>query len=298
MTSTHKNNRQQIYRLSLFFSIIYFILIYFQKRLLIQLFQTQLSFSIPDTLAVLTSDNSLDTLIERATNGGILVGVFLIVEVLIFIGLISYLLFKIWRMHQLKHWQKIDWFLVVGLCLLFLSSLYYTYVTANSTLTTFNEIEGILKKLTPSQIKQLSSQWRDMIIHYEFSLGHLPRDITFILEKVDAIISSIKDVGRIPNLTNQWLNHLTLLKTHYFLTMCVGFLLTFVGQLFNYRVNGPLFQTGRKNARRVKELESTVISLNEENQELNTQLIELKEKLTKKNVAAIKKQNKNNKKKN
>lgn len=295
MVHSKNNPRQLIYRLSLFFAIIYFILIYFQKRILLQLFQTQLSFSIPDTVAVLTSENSLDTLIERTTNGGILVGGFLIVEVLIFISMIAYLLYKLWRMHQLSKWQKLDWFLVGGLGLLFLGSIYYTYVTANSTISSFTEIEGILRKLTPSQVKHLGSQWKDMIIQYEFSLSRLPRDITYIIDEANKIISSIKDVARIPTITNQWLNHLTLLKTHYFLTMCVGFILTFVGQFFNYRVNGPLFQTGRKNAKRVKEMEYAIDDLTKENQTLLSQVEDLKEKLTKKNKDILKKQTKKKK---
>ena len=95
-----KIKRENLYRSVFLFTIIYFILMYFQKRILLGLFQTQLSFSIPSVVSIITSQNTLDELISRGTNGAILTGAFLAIEIIAFILLILYFLFQLWRLYK------------------------------------------------------------------------------------------------------------------------------------------------------------------------------------------------------
>lgn len=230
-----KKIRQSIYKYSFIFTLIYFTLIYFQKRILSGLFQTQLSFSIPDTIAILTSSHALDELTTRGTNGAILVGVFLIIEVLIFISAIIYFLIKLWKVHSSKYWKKYDYTLVLGLLVLLIGSFYYAFVTANTSLETFTTIQNALNHLGPKQLGQLGDKWKNFIYHYEFSLGYLPRDISIVIDQVKTIVSSVKEIAQLPDVINGWLNQLSLFKFHYFLVICSGSFLVILAQLFESR---------------------------------------------------------------
>lgn len=237
-----KETRQSIYRTSLFFTLIYFVVIYYQKRILTGLFQTQLSFSIPDILAVLTSENKLDTFINRATNGTIVVGIFLALEVLLFVVFIIYLLVKIFFLYKRKKLQKHDFLLITGLIILLFGSFYYSYITASHTIQSLTEVQQILERLSPKQLKALSEQWSTFFYEYNFSALNFMKDYTVIADQVAITFGNVKALGRIPNILHLWLDNLNLLKNHYFIVMCIGFISTLLAQLFNRYLNGPLFR--------------------------------------------------------
>lgn len=235
--SFRKNlTRQSVYHSFFIFTIIYFILMYFQKRILLGLFQTQLSFSIPNIIALITSDNTLDELVSRGINGAILTGCFLIIEILLFIILIIHFLCKLWRVHYIEQLRKFDFLLVLGLLILLVGSLYYAYVLGTTSLDTYDTISTSLNRVTPKQLQLLSEKWKDFIFNYQFSLGYLPRDVSMVIDHVKQLISNVKEIAQIPDVINHYLNQLSQFKFHYFLLMCSGFATLLISQLFEYRL--------------------------------------------------------------
>lgn len=235
--SFRKNlTRQSVYHSVFIFTIIYFILMYFQKRILLGLFQTQLSFSIPNIIALITSDNTLDELVSRGINGAILTGCFLIIEILLFIILIIHFLCKLWRVHYIEQLRKFDFLLVLGLLILLVGSLYYAYVLGTTSLDTYDTISTSLNRVTPKQLQLLSEKWKDFIFNYQFSLGYLPRDVSMVIDHIKQLISNVKEISQIPDVINHYLNQLSQFKFHYFLLMCSGFATLLISQLFEYRL--------------------------------------------------------------
>ncbi|MBO0476465.1 hypothetical protein DOK76_05240 [Vagococcus sp. DIV0080] len=231
-----KVTRGHLYRSVLFFTIIYFILIYFQKRILTGLFNSQLSFTVPDVLGIVTSDAPLDVLTKRATNGAILTGGFLFVEIILFILLILLFLFKLWRIHQQEKLKKYDFVLLVGLLILLMGSFYYAYILGTTSLETYQTVTSALNHLSPKQLDKLATRWKDFIYNYQFSLGYLPRDISIVIDQFKQIMSNVQEVADIPNVLSQYINRLSELKLHYFLLMCAGFGTLMVAQIFEYRL--------------------------------------------------------------
>ncbi len=292
MKRSSKKMRQSIYRASLFFTIIYFLLIYFQKRLLSGLFQTQLSFSIPDTISILTSSNAIEELTTRGTNGGIVVGVFFVIEVLVFISAIIYFLFKLWKVHSTKYWKKYDYVLVIGLIILLIGSFYYAFVVVNTSLETFSTVQAALNHLGPKQIGQLTDKWKNFIYHYQFSLGYLPRDISVVIDQVKIIIASIKEIQQLPEVINQWLTHLSLLKLHYFIVICLGSFAVISAQVLEYRyVWNKFFKFKFKKRISRRETAERVISIQDDQQVLIDQFIIQQEELEKTNKQKSKSKN-------
>lgn len=292
MKHSRKKMRQSIYQYSFFFTIIYFLLIYFQKRLLSGLFQTQLSFSVPDTIAILTSSNAVEELTTRGTNGAIIVGVFFVIEALVFISAIIYFLFKLWKVHSTKYWKKYDYVLVTGLIILLLGSFYYAFVVVNTSLETFSTVQDALNHLGPKQIGQLTDKWKNFIYHYEFSLGYLPRDISVVIEQVKVIIASIKEIQQLPEVINQWLTHLNLLKLHYFIVICLGSLAVISAQIIEARhIWKKSFKFRLKKRSDKQETTKEVNSIQNDQQLLIHQLIIQQEELEKINKQKSKSKN-------
>ena len=228
--------RQSVYHSVFIFTIIYFLLMYFQKRVLLAIFQTQLSFSIPNTIALITSDNTLDELISRATNGAILTGAFLVIEILLFILLIIHFLWKLWRVHYIEQLRRFDFLLVIGLLVLLVGSFYYAYVVASTSLETYTTVSTAINRVTPKQLQLMTEKWKDFLYHYQFSLGYLPRDVSMVIDYVKMLIGNVKEIAQIPDVINQYLNRLSELKFHYFLLMSGGFGTLLFSQLFEYRL--------------------------------------------------------------
>lgn len=228
--------RQSVYHSVFIFTIIYFLLMYFQKRVLLAIFQTQLSFSIPNAIALATSDNTFDEIISRATNGAILTGGFLVIEILIFIFLISYFLWKLWRVHYIEQLRRFDFLLVIGLLILLIGSFYYAYVVASTSLETYTTVSTAINRVTPKQLRLLSEKWQDFLFNYQFSLGYLPRDVSMVIEYVKTLIGNVKEIAQIPDVLNQYVNRLSELKFHYFILMSSGFITLLISQLVEYRL--------------------------------------------------------------
>lgn len=228
--------RQSVYHSVFIFTIIYFLLMYFQKRVLLAIFQTQLSFSIPNAIALATSDNTFDEIISRATNGAILTGGFLVIEILIFIFLISYFLWKLWRVHYIEQLRRFDFLLVIGLLILLIGSFYYAYVVASTSLETYTTVSTAINRVTPKQLRLLSEKWQDFLFNYQFSLGYLPRDVSMVIEHVKTLIGNVKEIAQIPDVLNQYVNRLSELKFHYFILMSSGFITLLISQLVEYRL--------------------------------------------------------------
>lgn len=228
--------RQSVYHSVFIFTIIYFLLMYFQKRVLLAIFQTQLSFSIPNAIALATSDNTFDEIISRATNGAILTGGFLVIEILIFISLISYFLWKLWRVHYIEQLRRFDFLLVIGLLILLIGSFYYAYVVASTSLETYTTVSTAINRVTPKQLRLLSEKWQDFLFNYQFSLGYLPRDVSMVIEHVKTLIGNVKEIAQIPDVLNQYVNRLSELKFHYFILMSSGFITLLISQLVEYRL--------------------------------------------------------------
>lgn len=235
--------RQSVYHSVFIFTIIYFILMYFQKRILLGIFQTQLSFSIPNTIALLTSDNTFEEITNRAINGAILTGVFLIIEIVIFILLIIYFLCKLWHVHYIEQLRKLDFLLVLGLFTLLLGSFYYAYILGSSSLETYTTISTSLNRVTPKQLQLLSEKWKDFIFNYQFSLGYLPRDISVVINHIKNLIANVKEIAQIPDVISLYLSRLNVLKFHYFLLMSSGFGILLIAQLFEYHL---IFESFKK----------------------------------------------------
>ena len=89
-------NKTKVYKKSLFFSIMSFLLIYFQRRFLFWLFQTQVSFSVLNISYLLTSETPLTDVQSMITRGGILVGIVLVLEVLLLFGFSLYFFTAFW----------------------------------------------------------------------------------------------------------------------------------------------------------------------------------------------------------
>lgn len=284
MKGKKKDSRQFIYKITFFFTLIYFTLLYFQKRILLGLFQTQLSFSIPDTIAILTSEDKLEGFINRSTNGAILTGSFLAFEIFIFISLIIYLFVKLFLLYRRKKWQNQDFLLLAGLLILLLGSFYYTYIFVSSTHSTYIEIEHIVKHFTPKQIANITKQWSTFFYQYDFSALNFMKDYIVVADQFSITVDNVKEIGKIPDILNLWLNHLNLLKLHYFLVMCSGFLMTLIAQLFNYRSNGSIFNKNKK-----------IDIILAENRALQTQLITVQKKDTKRKSKKNKKKSKKEK---
>lgn len=228
--------RQSVYHSVFIFTIIYFLLMYFQKRVLLAIFQTQLSFSIPNAIALATSDNTFDEIISRATNGAILTGGFLVIEILIFIFFISYFLWKLWRVHYIEQLRRFDFLLVIGLLILLIGSFYYAYVVASTSLETYTTVSTAINRVTPKQLRLLSEKWQDFLFNYQFSLGYLPRDVSMVIEHVKTLIGNVKEIAQIPDVLNQYVNRLSELKFHYFILMSSGFITLLISQLVEYRL--------------------------------------------------------------
>lgn len=228
--------RQSVYHSVFIFTIIYFLLMYFQKRVLLAIFQTQLSFSIPNAIALATSDNTFDEIISRATNGAILTGGFLVIEILIFIFFISYFLWKLWRVHYIEQLRRFDFLLVIGLLILLIGSFYYAYVVASTSLETYTTVSTAISRVTPKQLRLLNEKWQDFLFNYQFSLGYLPRDVSMVIEHVKTLIGNVKEIAQIPDVLNQYVNRLSELKFHYFILMSSGFITLLISQLVEYRL--------------------------------------------------------------
>ena len=265
-----KLTRQSVYHSVFIFTIIYFILMYFQKRILFGLFQTQLSFSIPNIIALITSDNTLDALTSRAINGAILTGGFLVIEILLFIILIIHFLFKLWRVHYIEQLRKFDFLLVLGLLTLLFGSFYYAYILGTTSLETYITISTSLNRVTPKQLQLLSEKWKDFIFNYQFSLGYLPRDVSMVIEHVKGLIANVKEIAQIPDVINHYFNRLSELKFHYFLLMCGGFGTLLVSQLFEYRLIVKSFRE-LKLKRKVEKRESKKAEKAEKTKEIKTE---------------------------
>ncbi len=261
MKHQRKKSHLFIYRTSLFFTLIYFFLIYFQKRILTFLFQTQLSFSLPDTLFVLTSENKLEDIIERAQNGALTIGIFLTIETLLFIGVIILLLTKLFILYKKKKWQTHDYILLIGLIILLLGSFYYSYIAIDSTFYSYTEVKTIVERISPKQLASLSKQWSGFFYNYDFSALNFVKDSMVISDQFSLMVKNINEVGRIPDIINLWLNHLNLLKTHYFLLMCFGFISILIAHFFNYRSNGSLFKSKKSIQTENSVLKAELLSL-------------------------------------
>ncbi|MDT2834912.1 hypothetical protein P7H70_12775 [Vagococcus carniphilus] len=96
------------------------------------------------------------------------------------------------------------------------------------------------------------------------------KDYIVVADQFSITVDNVKEIGKIPDILNLWLNHLNLLKLHYFLVMCSGFLMTLIAQLFNYRSNGSIFNKNKK-----------IDIILAENRALQTQLITVQKKDTK-----------------
>lgn len=284
MFSRKKITRETIYRSVFLFTILYFLLIYFQKRILLGLFQTQLSFSIPNVIAILTSDNSLDVLTSRGTNGAIITGAFLVIEVLVFILLILLFLWKLWQLKKMNNFKKYDYLLVVGLIILLFGSFYYAFITASTSMETFNTVSRALNHLTPKQIQALIDKWQNFLYNYEFSLGYLPRDVSLVIGEAKHLIGNVKEISQVPDVINQWLNHLSLLKFHYFLVMCLGFITLLVAQVAEYQLIIKSFRKIKRNKKSSNSVsDNQLATILEEQQVLMEKIVDLQTDIHKNN---------------
>ena len=89
-------NKTKVYKKNLFFSILSFLLIYFQRHFLFWLFQTQVSFSVLHISYLLISETPLTDVQSMITRGGILVGIVLVLEVLLLFGFSLYFFTAFW----------------------------------------------------------------------------------------------------------------------------------------------------------------------------------------------------------
>lgn len=270
-----KITRETMYRSVFLFTIIYFILIYFQKRILLGLFQTQLSFSIPSVIAILTSDSSLDVLTNRATNGAILTGAFLVIEILTFIAFILLFLWKLWQLKRGKSFKKYDYLLVAGLIALLFGSFYYAFITASTSIETFNTVSTALNHLSPKQLQALGDKWQNFIYNYEFSLGYLPRDISVVVNEIKHLIGNVKEIAQIPDVINHWLNQLSLFKFHYFLVMCLGFVILLIAQIAEYQLIIKSFRKIKKGKKSITIPDNQLTTILEEQQILMEKIVDL-----------------------
>ena len=273
-----KIKRENLYRSVFLFTIIYFILMYFQKRILLGLFQTQLSFLIPSVVSIITSQNTLDELISRGTNGAILTGAFLAIEIIAFILLILYFLFQLWRLYKNNKFKIYDYSLLAGLIILLFGSFYYAYVVASTSLETYNTIFTALNRLSPTQLQKVADKWTEFLYNYQFSLGYLPRDVSLVIDQVNTIIASVKDIANIPDVINHYLNRLSELKFHYFMLMCLGFGILLVTQVLEYKLIIRSFRKLKFSKKPAAVQQEQMVQLLGEQQELMSRMIDLQEK--------------------
>lgn len=251
--------------MSLLFSILSVLALYFQKRLLLWVFQTQVSLSVTSVSYLLTSEAPLNELQRMVSKGGILVGIVLLIEIVLLIGISLFLFYRFWQWYRKGLFLKKDTVLVLGYVVLLGSTLYIIVAGAIETWETTNEVLTRLQRLSPQQISLLTKEWYELILSADYSLLQLPAAGMYILEQIRLIINSVRDIAGIPGILNHWLGVLLQLKNTYGWLLIISFVTLSMGHLLAWRELVPQqlltwFQTHLSNSKKM-----TTVSVSKNN---------------------------------
>ncbi|MBP2098172.1 hypothetical protein [Enterococcus rivorum] len=264
------HNRKIMYWGTLGFLLIALLLAFFQTTILKWLFSTQLPLSLQNALLLFSNANWLELLIQKITNGTILVGVVLILEILLFIGFIVFFLIYLWRMRKNGRWALSDILLFIGYSMLLVGSIVCGGFVVSTTVETMTTLQSNFQKVSPTELQLLVNNLTHFLEKFTFSLSTIFKDISTLIQGAQKIIGDVKQVAATPSILQNWLDILNQWRLYFIVAFTGSFLVLITGMLLRLRTSYP--QLLRKKKKQPLEDSSTteerLVRILEQQQEL------------------------------
>lgn len=206
MTTYYQKNAI-LERIDLLFILLFTLLISFQQAILNKLFQSQFSFSWPAIVGFLTKEEPFAALQQQFVNTGVIIGIFIVTELVIFIGGMSYFLYRIEKRRRRCNGKQKKEQLLYLLCqsAFFICVLFFFGQLLLTTIHFGLDVHSRISGLTNTDIARLQADFQQVLENTRLSLEFLLRDVQTLVINIKGIFTSIEETAQIPDLLNQWL---------------------------------------------------------------------------------------------